>query len=245
MCQHVPPCPTGDQSDGEATKPRARDDIVDWALLCNGVLLFDDTGELQPNGTVVAPHRPTGATGAAHMTSVTGKPDIIGPVPPASVEQRRVALTPHYPCTTAEMPLPAPVAISVGREAQHVRQVRSLAAAWLRNVCHMPESRIEQALVVISELVTNAVLHCTGQCVTYTSWAPKPGLVRVEIDDGTAGERPKPQRAAPLAESGRGLFLTDAFVADLGGEWGYCKDGTTAWCHIPVHEGSARGAVRE
>jgi hypothetical protein len=30
-----------------------------WSLLCNGVLLFDDTGEVLPNGDVIAPHRPT------------------------------------------------------------------------------------------------------------------------------------------------------------------------------------------
>lgn len=35
-----------------------------WTLLCNGVLLFD-TGELLPNGTIIAPHRPVVATGAA------------------------------------------------------------------------------------------------------------------------------------------------------------------------------------
>lgn len=233
MCQHALPCPTADQSDREAAKSLARDDIAGWTLLCNGVLLFDDTGELLPNGTIVSPHRPTGA---AHMNSFTGRSNTISPVPLAGVEQKRhEATSSHSPCTTVTTPLPSPVAISVGREAQHVRQVRSLAAVWLRN-CHMPESRIEQALVVISELVTNAVLHGTGQCVTYNSWAPQPGLVRIEIDDGTTGEEPTPRHAAPLAESGRGLFLTDAFVGDLDGEWGYCKDGATAWCHIPIHE---------
>ncbi|GGQ92252.1 hypothetical protein Saso_13290 [Streptomyces asoensis] len=28
-----------------------------WSLLCNGVLLFEDTGELLPDGRVIAPHR--------------------------------------------------------------------------------------------------------------------------------------------------------------------------------------------
>ncbi|WP_329594545.1 DUF5999 family protein [Streptomyces sp. NBC_01005] len=28
------------------------------SLLCNGVLLFEDTGELLPDGQIVAPHRP-------------------------------------------------------------------------------------------------------------------------------------------------------------------------------------------
>lgn len=29
-----------------------------WSLLCNGVLLFEDTGELLPTGQIIAPHRP-------------------------------------------------------------------------------------------------------------------------------------------------------------------------------------------
>ncbi|MFE4631524.1 DUF5999 family protein [Streptomyces mirabilis] len=33
------------------------------SLLCNGVLLFEDTGELLPDGQIIAPHRPTGTTG--------------------------------------------------------------------------------------------------------------------------------------------------------------------------------------
>ncbi|EPH46724.1 hypothetical protein STRAU_0137 [Streptomyces aurantiacus JA 4570] len=33
-----------------------------WSLLCNGVLLFEDTGELLPNGEIIAPHRPLGTS---------------------------------------------------------------------------------------------------------------------------------------------------------------------------------------
>ncbi|PNG95368.1 hypothetical protein SMF913_11393 [Streptomyces malaysiensis] len=32
-----------------------------WSLLCNGVLLFEDTGELLPDGRVIAPCRPLGS----------------------------------------------------------------------------------------------------------------------------------------------------------------------------------------
>jgi hypothetical protein len=28
-----------------------------WVLLCNGVVLFEDTGELLPDGRAVPPHR--------------------------------------------------------------------------------------------------------------------------------------------------------------------------------------------
>jgi len=32
-----------------------------WSLLCNGVLPFEDTGELLPDGQIIAPHRPQGS----------------------------------------------------------------------------------------------------------------------------------------------------------------------------------------
>jgi hypothetical protein len=30
-----------------------------WSLLCNGLVIFEDTGELLPGGTAIPPHRPT------------------------------------------------------------------------------------------------------------------------------------------------------------------------------------------
>jgi hypothetical protein len=30
-----------------------------WSLLCNGVIVFDDNGELLPDGTAVPPYPPT------------------------------------------------------------------------------------------------------------------------------------------------------------------------------------------
>lgn len=58
MCAHNPPCPTAMAPDREAARPRAQRPDQGWSLLCNGVLFFEDTGELLPDGRVVAPHRP-------------------------------------------------------------------------------------------------------------------------------------------------------------------------------------------
>lgn len=58
MCQHQPPCPSADSSDREAAHPVAHHPEQGWSLLCNGVLLFEDTGELLPDGKIIAPHRP-------------------------------------------------------------------------------------------------------------------------------------------------------------------------------------------
>jgi hypothetical protein len=32
--------------------------VQGWTLLCNGVIVFDDTGELLPDGHPIPPHRP-------------------------------------------------------------------------------------------------------------------------------------------------------------------------------------------
>ncbi|MCF1511381.1 DUF5999 family protein [Streptomyces glomeratus] len=58
MCQHQPPCPPADATDREAARAAAHQPAQGWTLLCNGVLLFEDTGELLPDGRIVEPHRP-------------------------------------------------------------------------------------------------------------------------------------------------------------------------------------------
>jgi hypothetical protein len=58
MCSHQPPCPTADRPDHDAARIIAFRPEQGWSLLCNGVILFDDTGELLPDGRAVPPHRP-------------------------------------------------------------------------------------------------------------------------------------------------------------------------------------------
>ncbi|NGO71258.1 DUF5999 family protein [Streptomyces boncukensis] len=60
MCKHQQPCPSADSADREAAQPVAHFPEQGWSLLCNGVLLFEDTGELLPDGQIIAPHRPLG-----------------------------------------------------------------------------------------------------------------------------------------------------------------------------------------
>ncbi|RKT03515.1 hypothetical protein BX286_1442 [Streptomyces sp. 3211.6] len=61
MCQHQPACPSSESADREAARPVANHPEQGWSLLCNGVLLFEDTGELLPDGKIIAPHRPLAA----------------------------------------------------------------------------------------------------------------------------------------------------------------------------------------
>ncbi|MGE5290714.1 MAG: DUF5999 family protein [Micromonosporaceae bacterium] len=59
MCPHTPACPDAQSPDREAARTIASHPEQGWSLLCNGIVLFDDTGELLPDGDVIAPHRPT------------------------------------------------------------------------------------------------------------------------------------------------------------------------------------------
>jgi Family of unknown function (DUF5999) len=58
MCQHKPLCPSSDSPGHAAARVIARHPEQGWSLLCNGVVLFDDTGELLPDRRAVPPHRP-------------------------------------------------------------------------------------------------------------------------------------------------------------------------------------------
>jgi len=65
MCPHQPPCPPAEAPDRDAAHTMSAHPEQGWSLLCNGVLLFEDTGELLPGGQVIAPHRPTDVFSAA------------------------------------------------------------------------------------------------------------------------------------------------------------------------------------
>ncbi|WUY01826.1 DUF5999 family protein (plasmid) [Streptomyces sp. NBC_01422] len=62
LCTHTPTCPTADSPDREAAHVVAAYPEQGWSLLCNSLLLFEDTGELLPDGRVIAPHRPLAVT---------------------------------------------------------------------------------------------------------------------------------------------------------------------------------------
>jgi len=67
MCQHQPPCPPADASDREAAHVMASHPEQGWSLLCNGVVVFEDTGALLPDGRSIAPHQPAHPTVIARL----------------------------------------------------------------------------------------------------------------------------------------------------------------------------------
>jgi hypothetical protein len=56
-CRHYPRCPGADAADHAAARVISRHLEQGWSLLCNGVVVFDDSGELLPDRTSIGPHR--------------------------------------------------------------------------------------------------------------------------------------------------------------------------------------------
>ncbi|MFI6794950.1 DUF5999 family protein [Streptosporangium canum] len=57
MCQHQPSCPSAYAPDHDAARLVAFHPAQGWGLLCNGVVIFEDTGELLPDGRSIPAHR--------------------------------------------------------------------------------------------------------------------------------------------------------------------------------------------
>jgi Family of unknown function (DUF5999) len=65
MCPHRPLCPSANRPDRDAAKVVSAHPEQGWSLLCNGVVVFDDLGELLPDGRAVASRRPAATSLAA------------------------------------------------------------------------------------------------------------------------------------------------------------------------------------
>jgi hypothetical protein len=66
MCRHQPHCPTAEAADRDAARIVAQHPEQGWNLLCNGVVSFEDTGELLPDGRIIAPRKPLPCESGAH-----------------------------------------------------------------------------------------------------------------------------------------------------------------------------------
>ncbi|MET8828608.1 ATP-binding protein [Streptomyces sp. NPDC004610] len=96
------------------------------------------------------------------------------------------------------------------------RRVRAQLDAW-----HIADEIQDDAIVVTSELVTNAVTHSASEYVVYRLRRTATTL-RIEVEDqNRCAALPTPRCSAPDDQSGRGLLL----VAAVSAEWGI---GTTA-----------------
>ncbi|MFD6549681.1 ATP-binding protein [Streptomyces sp. NPDC058398] len=116
-------------------------------------------------------------------------------------------------------------------DAQRVRAVRRLTTAHLKY--QALEELVDDAIVVVSELVTNAIKHSGGTQVTVTMVIGDQQLqlfVHAAVQDGG----PQLRSASEDSESGRGLFLVDRIARTRSGRWGIGDAGATTWCSFSL-----------
>jgi anti-sigma regulatory factor (Ser/Thr protein kinase) len=92
-----------------------------------------------------------------------------------------------------------------------------MARRWLRDeITTAPPDLRDTAALLVSELVTNAVLY-GRPAVTARMWQADGTVEVVVTDDGeTIPDTPDGTRPDPRRTGGRGLFV----VAELAAEWG-------------------------
>jgi two-component sensor histidine kinase len=90
---------------------------------------------------------------------------------------------------------------------------------------------VDSACLLVSELVTNAILHAGTSCELTFSWPTESegDVVRIEVSDGDPAA-PMAKRYDVAAGSGRGLQLVEA----LSERYGTLHRGTgkAVWCEV-------------
>jgi anti-sigma regulatory factor (Ser/Thr protein kinase) len=101
-------------------------------------------------------------------------------------------------------------------------------------------AEIEAAQLVVSELVTNAVLHAADSPTISVDLRLADGVVRVLVSDGGLGEPYRTPHSDPrTSETGRGVWLVDAFAERWGTEM-RGRDGKTVWCELSIEPPTKR-----
>ena len=121
--------------------------------------------------------------------------------------------------------LRVPWKLSSGRDA------RLALVSSLREL-DVDQTVVEEAEIVISELVGNAVRHAKPlpDGTIRVNWTVRAGVVEVEVTDGGGPTVPRPAPRSLLAATGRGLRIVRGFAH----EWGVLEDraGRTVWVSL-------------
>ena len=100
-------------------------------------------------------------------------------------------------------------------------------------------STVSDAVLVLSELLSNALRHGTplpGSCLR-VAWQLGADSVQVSVSDGGGSTRPELGEPTHATTGGRGLRI----VAKLSRRWGTASDeeGTTVWAEVELPQMTA------
>ncbi|MFD4509655.1 ATP-binding protein [Streptomyces sp. NPDC058457] len=125
-----------------------------------------------------------------------------------------------------------------GSPAQARRLVRARLTGW--SVC---ADTCDTAALVISELVTNAIVHTASSRVV-CELHDHDDTVRIAVhDEGCSPDEPHPSPQRPEEEHGRGLLLVDALCQAWGAQ--EHGPGLLVWAELPRQTDAARGDTAE
>ena len=97
--------------------------------------------------------------------------------------------------------------------ASSVAVARQRLRGWMTKQ-DIAAERIEEARVVLSELVGNAVRHARplSDGTLLIAWCLDRGKLRLSVTDGGGGSRPHTVHPSPSAISGRGMVIVDSLA---------------------------------
>jgi anti-sigma regulatory factor (Ser/Thr protein kinase) len=109
-----------------------------------------------------------------------------------------------------------------------VRRARRTIAAFL-DPSEVPVTVVEDLLLLVSELVTNAVVHAGSPAVVRLDADVE--RIKVAVADRDPEKAPKMAEPEPLSPSGRGVLLVDR----LASRWGVepQRSGKVVWFELP------------
>ena len=112
--------------------------------------------------------------------------------------------------------------------AQSVRRARRTIAAFL-DPSEVPGAVVEDVLLLVSELVTNAVVHAGSPAVVRLDADVE--RIKVTVGDRDGDKRPTVREPDPTSPSGRGVLLVDR----LASRWGVepKSSGKLVWFELP------------
>ena len=126
----------------------------------------------------------------------------------------------------------APITMRLPFTPSSVSVARHRLKAFMREVGGSGEA-VEDARVVISELVANSVRHAQplsdGQI--QVSWTLEDRGLQLSVTDGGSGTRPRTVNAPSSALAGRGM----AIVEILAQEWWTERTGSRSTVHALLH----------